>query len=67
MVERMCAGEFLEAYEAQNRSVLSVYKDPSTGATQKLPEERRFERTLIFAGKPGFRKCFASKNTENRE
>ncbi|MDR2794387.1 MAG: palindromic element RPE1 domain-containing protein [Holosporaceae bacterium] len=41
--------EFLEANGTQNRSVLDVRDDLSTGATQKLPEERRFrKRSNIF-------------------
>ncbi|MDR2794391.1 MAG: palindromic element RPE1 domain-containing protein [Holosporaceae bacterium] len=36
--------EFLGANGGQNRSVLDVREDSSTGATQKLPEERRFRK-----------------------
>jgi RPE1 domain-containing protein len=38
--------EFLGAYGAQNRSV-DVREDSSTGATQKLPEGRRFRKRSI--------------------
>ncbi|MDR0632803.1 MAG: hypothetical protein LBF84_01550 [Holosporales bacterium] len=49
--------EFLGAYEAQNRSVLSVREDSSIGATLKLPKERSFRngsnpsRILILRGR----------------
>ncbi|MDR2781751.1 MAG: hypothetical protein LBB21_04865 [Holosporaceae bacterium] len=40
--------EFLGAYGAQDRSVLDVREDPSTGATRKLPEGRRLRKRSIF-------------------
>jgi hypothetical protein len=39
--------EFLGAYGAQDRSVLEVREDPSTGATRKLPEGRRLRKRSI--------------------
>jgi succinyl-diaminopimelate desuccinylase len=39
--------EFLGAHGAHDRSVLEVREDSSTGATQKLPEGRRFQKRSI--------------------
>ncbi|MDR0631782.1 MAG: thioredoxin domain-containing protein [Holosporaceae bacterium] len=39
--------EFSGVTEAQNRSVLEVREDSSTGTTQKLPKERRLRKSSI--------------------
>jgi hypothetical protein len=39
--------EFLEVIGAQDRSILVVQEDPSTGATTKLPKKREFRQKSI--------------------